>query len=128
MTQEHSALPCFKCGKQIEIEPFTQGLRHAMPFITHGGYGSTVYDPMGGYSLRIHVCDDCVRAAGEQGIVLEATTLRQPDKVTYEKWVPYRGQACELEHRCGGILLPAVWLSPTWHRSAPQLDSLEKRR
>jgi len=86
-----SNLPCFKCGKTIELEPHTEGLRYAMSFISYGGYGSRIYDPYPpGHYLRIHICDDCVTTGAEQGTVLEATVVKRPAEVTYKKWEPPR--------------------------------------
>lgn len=91
MTQKHSVLPCFKCGKKIEIAAATNTLLHAMTFMSSGGTGSAVYDsvPDRRFSrqLRIHVCDDCVRRGAADGMILEASILKQPDKVTFRKWL-----------------------------------------
>lgn len=85
MTEHYDArLPCFKCGKTIEEEPLTKGLRNAMPFTSRGGYGSTVYDPVGlRLFLRINICDNCVLEGAAEGTILEGTKIPVPDKITY---------------------------------------------
>ena len=83
----HDPLACFRCGKQIEREPFTGGLLRGMSFTSHGGYGSAAYDscdPRG--HLRIDVCDECVTERGNQGAVLMATVIPKPAEVRYAPW------------------------------------------
>ena len=80
-------LACFRCGKQIEKEPFTGGLTHGMSFTSHGGYGSAVYDPGDSRGhLRIDVCDGCVTERGNQGAVLMGTVIPKPAEISYEPW------------------------------------------
>lgn len=41
-------------------------------FISHGHYGSSVFDPMDGSSLEISLCDDCVTSKiNEPSIIFE---------------------------------------------------------
>lgn len=93
-----STLSCFKCESPIQPLLFTDrhgkthdtgNLEYAMPFISHGGYGSVVYDPMTTVKfLRINICDFCVKEAAARGLVLEGIRLPQPDSLAYEPFDP----------------------------------------
>lgn len=70
-------LPCLVCGKKLE--PAFKGDKesnqplHALEFVGQGAYGSN-FDPMDGrLSLIINVCDDCLKAKGEEGSVVMMT-------------------------------------------------------
>lgn len=64
---------CIACKKVLENIMDERGFQPArgLAFVTRGHYGSTFFDPMDGSFLEIAVCDDCVRAATEAGIVRE---------------------------------------------------------
>jgi len=58
-------LNCFKCNKELESStPLDNNQPYAgTTFISHGQYGSTVWDPpnpMSRYWLEINICDDCL--------------------------------------------------------------------
>lgn len=53
---------CIRCGKKLE--DIMEGGQSVQPsggiaFVTHGHYGSTVFDPMDGSWCEIVVCDEC---------------------------------------------------------------------
>ena len=55
--------PCIICNR--ELEPAFSGCETNQPygatsFITHGHYGSTIFDPLDGSYLEINICDDCL--------------------------------------------------------------------
>lgn len=84
--ESNSILHCFKCGRQLQVDPASGALIDALSFLSYGGWGSE-YDPMDNRKfLRIHICDACVDAEAKQGNVLEATRVPQPAHVTYAKW------------------------------------------
>ena len=70
--------PCVVCGAALDgvgayvfgSEPDFNQPEGGTGFVTHGHYGSTVFDPMNGNTLSISICDDCLTTAGEQGRVL----------------------------------------------------------
>jgi hypothetical protein len=68
-------LSCIACQKHLtsawkgELEVKNQPW-HGTAFLTHGHYGSTVFDPMDGSSLEISVCDDCLQTAAKRRQVL----------------------------------------------------------
>lgn len=60
----------------------------ALLFITHGNYGSTLYDPDNDREyLLVSICDDCVRDAGNRGIVLRCESFPRP-KTDRDVWNP----------------------------------------
>jgi hypothetical protein len=65
-------LPCIACGKRPEgID--SDGGNHpyeATAFMTHGHYGSTIFDPMNGTFLEINVCDQCLVEQANAGHIL----------------------------------------------------------
>jgi hypothetical protein len=79
MTDMYS-LPCLKCGK-VSPPAMPGGSdnlhsppSHALFFLTYGNYGSTVFDSvLGAEYLLVIICDDCITAAGEEGIVMHCT-------------------------------------------------------
>lgn len=56
---------CIVCNKSYPDDYNTNW------FYNHGGYGSTVYDPMDGSYLLIVVCDECLKARIGSDIVLQ---------------------------------------------------------
>lgn len=60
---------CFKCDKDIKTDfdgEFRSPPIDATAWMTHGNYGSTVYDPMGDFNgnpeyLELYVCDECLK-------------------------------------------------------------------
>jgi len=67
------ALPCIVCGvvlPNVSPEWSDNQPSEGTAFITHGHYGSTVFDPMNGNLIEITVCDECLKKASEQQRVL----------------------------------------------------------
>ncbi len=70
---------CLKCDKELEAA-FGEGDDYppseAVIFYAQGNYGSTVFDPMDGSSLKIYICDDCLsKAADKVALVKDDDTL-----------------------------------------------------
>lgn len=69
-------LGCFVCAKSLEPVITDQSNLGDQPyeatiFISHGNYGSTVFDPpTNGILLRINICDPCLLARAEANLVL----------------------------------------------------------
>lgn len=101
--------PCVICGKQLEDAGMHEsGESRNQPyagtaFVSHGHYGSTIFDPFNASMLEINFCDDCLRAAAEKKRVLwkrEAVALCgappwpsstfgwAPEETPYEHWDP----------------------------------------
>jgi len=66
------ALPCIVCkGELPNIDPTGNQPSGGLEFTTHGHYGSTIFDPMGGgVFLCVNICDGCVSDAAKDGAVL----------------------------------------------------------
>lgn len=63
-------LPCISCG--YPPKAITAGDRQplgATTFVSHGHYGSGVFDRMSGQWLEVNVCDDCIRIGARKGRV-----------------------------------------------------------
>jgi hypothetical protein len=60
------------CGRELRniFDDATNQPGDGTTFETHGHYGSTAFDPMDGTYLEINVCDPCLTAARERGVVL----------------------------------------------------------
>lgn len=96
--------PCFCCGKEsknvgglpanVEINQPSEATTFETPstgFLTHGHYGSTVFDPMDPKVwLEINICDDCL--VERQDRVLHGTKLDNSFTVPvmYESWNRYK--------------------------------------
>ena len=88
-------LPCIVCREPLNnvlpdaIGDFNQP-SNGLAFITYGHYGSTIFDPVlvNGQWLEINICDKCVLAATEDGIVLNGIPAPRsvPLKPTYRMW------------------------------------------
>lgn len=87
-------LDCFKCGKKLEpaikeawlAVPFNQPYA-GTTFVTHGHYGSTVFDPAGTGNkfLELNICDECLLANTEQ---IRYGYSRSEVKYDYSPWDP----------------------------------------
>ena len=86
-------LNCFKCDKKIE--PVFSDSKFNVPnqpyrattFITHGHYGSTVFDPMSDINtLTINICDQCMLEFKNR-IALRRIIQREPT-ITFHPWDP----------------------------------------
>jgi hypothetical protein len=100
-------LPCIICGRELksafprENESTPEWLKHNQPhagtiFITHGQYGSTVFDPMSDVrSLEINICDSCLLDKARQGYVLHNERIPRPPKVNATTWDGDGGEWCE---------------------------------
>ncbi|MGN6775977.1 hypothetical protein [Rhizobium sp.] len=63
-------LKCIKCERGMEnISSGCHQPNEGLGFHTRGHYGSAYFDPMDGSYLEISVCDECVKAADEKGLV-----------------------------------------------------------
>ena len=58
---------CFKCNVTLESsissdedQELDEPTLNSIAFISHGNYGSTIFDPMDGSYLEIYVCDQCL--------------------------------------------------------------------
>lgn len=101
--------PCVICGKQLEnVDMHENGENRNQPyagtsFVSHGHYGSTIFDPFNASMLEINFCDACLREAAEKKRVLwkrEASALCGappwpsstfgwvPEETPYEWWDP----------------------------------------
>lgn len=92
-------LPCIACGAELESawphdvekdENLNQPYA-GTTFISHGHYGSTVWDPMDdARRLEVNVCDPCLLVAGKGGKVLLGQTVIKRE-TTLGPWDPERG-------------------------------------
>jgi hypothetical protein len=115
-------VPCVVCGKTFRDAMPESGPNRNQPsdgtaFVSHGHYGSTVFDPFNASMIEINFCDPCLREAAEKKRVLwkrEAKALTGappwpescigwvPDESPYEVWRPDDEAQCEtVEHRLG---------------------------
>jgi hypothetical protein len=64
---------CIVCHKPLEnaFENVANQPDNGLEFITHGHYGSTVFDPVGVYPhyLVVNICDECLAKAAKSGLV-----------------------------------------------------------
>lgn len=82
-------LPCFKCGKHLESAFPPEHTDNNQPyagttFVSHGHYGSTVFDEMSDSYLELNLCDDCLRANASE--VLRVTPIPAKAEYEYETW------------------------------------------
>lgn len=79
-------LPCIVCGKDLEsalpadLEGGQNQPNDGTTFISHGQYGSTVWDPMdrgGNEMLEINICDPCLLQHKDK--VLHVTRITTTD-------------------------------------------------
>src|SRR3954468_7122878 len=92
MNDRADALPCLACRKPLQqamgdLAPSdTNQPSHGLGCSTPGNYGSAVFDSIMGTSrLLFSICDDCMRKAGEDGIV---RWWRQSREVVVEEEYP----------------------------------------
>lgn len=85
-------LPCFCCGKQLESAVHDSTMVYNQPsegaaFISHGGYGCTVFDPIGrsGRHLELNICDECLLRNKER--VLHVVPLHET-RYDVQPWNP----------------------------------------
>lgn len=57
------ALSCIVCDKELEGISAPNQPNNGLEFVSHGHYGTTVFDPMDGSMLAINVCDECLKSA-----------------------------------------------------------------
>jgi len=58
-----NALPCIACGRElrnVSDDSDTNQPYCGTAFVSHGHYGSTIFDPMNGHYLELNVCDLCL--------------------------------------------------------------------
>lgn len=66
-------LPCIVCRTKLEsvVPEFDNNQPYkGTTFMSHGQYGSTVWDPMDGSFIQINICDECLTAAATDRMVL----------------------------------------------------------
>jgi len=65
--REGGLVKCARCDTVIDRDEFTT---HDAVICTVGGnYGSAVWDPFDGSTLKLYVCDNCLRMLGKAGNV-----------------------------------------------------------
>ena len=87
-----ASLPCIVCRRVLD-DAFTEQDHNqpadATTFTSHGGYGSTVYDPMTERErLEVNVCDDCLVSAARDGAVLHVSVTPVPARTSITPWAP----------------------------------------
>lgn len=56
--EEKPPMQCIVCDKEVSVSPYPDG---ATMWMTHGNYGSTVFDPMSAPErLEMVLCDECL--------------------------------------------------------------------
>lgn len=79
------ALPCVRCDKPLQnVEPdYTPANQpyEGTAFVSHGHYGSTIFDPMDGTYIELNVCDECLKGLQGTGKVLHR---REAKPVLYD--------------------------------------------
>lgn len=55
-------------------------------FQSRGHYGSSAFDPMDGTYLEINICDPCLKAAGDDGMVLIGFPQPAPPRGPMMTW------------------------------------------
>jgi hypothetical protein len=81
--------PCVLCGKPLKSAiagPDGNLPLDATIFISHGNYGSTVFDPMDGSALIVNICDGCLSTAQVQGRVLFSPRPPLPPPLALTIW------------------------------------------
>ncbi|KKL16120.1 hypothetical protein LCGC14_2498770 [marine sediment metagenome] len=77
-----ASLPCVVCGLALEDvfpgDSVNQPSR-GLAFMSHGHYGSTVYDPMSDEFLELNICDECLTKASS------ALRVLRHKRVAYSK-------------------------------------------
>lgn len=78
------ALPCIICGHRLRnvTQDVENQPEEGIACISHGNYGSTVFDPMDGTFLEFNICDECLKLKGEQGVIITARD-RIPLRMVY---------------------------------------------
>jgi hypothetical protein len=81
-------LSCVRCDKELEsaTENWPEEHEYNQPydgttFISHGQYGSTVWDPFDGSYIEINVCDDCLQQlAADKNVLVTHPKRNQPEQ------------------------------------------------
>jgi hypothetical protein len=105
------ALPCLVCGKRLVNvwQDADNQPNDGVTWISHGNYGSTVYDPVGTEEfIEMNLCDECLVRAGEQGRIYTARQRRPVHMHDY------------------GIVgsISAPYAPVPWHRGLPSYDDM----
>ena len=77
-----ASLPCTVCGialRNVFLEDSTNQPCNGLAFMSHGHYGSTVYDPMSDEFLELNICDECLTKASS------ALRVLRHKRVAYSK-------------------------------------------
>jgi len=82
---------CVICGKELNSAFWDDTDDQAPPsgatvFISHGNYGSTVWDPMTPEYLQVTLCDKCLSQAAASGRVLHCEPQPVTTPVIYSTW------------------------------------------
>ncbi len=81
---------CIVCRKELLTSMGGDGPpMDGLIFISHGNYGSTIYDP-GAFEdadefLRVVLCDACVARAAKENLVQKGQPQRRPETI-YTPW------------------------------------------
>lgn len=88
------ALPCIKCGKSLSnaVDHVENQPNDGVVCKTSGNYGSTVYDDFDGKWLEFNLCDNCLVALGNHGLIKEVEHIVRPQRPEWksETWDPQK--------------------------------------
>ena len=104
---------CFKCEKELQSLDTYQPDR-AVTFAAEGQYGSTVFDPMDGSFLEIHICDDCLVLAGDSGFVRIVQTNEN-------LFVPIKTDSGNVIEAVVGSIRTGHFIPVSWNKDLPDL-------
>lgn len=84
---------CISCKKSLEeFDVPKEGSFHpldGLEFVTHGHYGSTVFDPVVEFKrLCVCICDECVAQGIEDGVILGDTDSAFYEHIDVDKQSP----------------------------------------
>jgi hypothetical protein len=91
-------LNCVNCGTSLEpavpadVATHFQSVNQpygGTTFVSHGHYGSTVFDEMSKYTyLELNFCDPCLVAKAREGLIYHVKETPVSPERSYEPWVP----------------------------------------
>jgi hypothetical protein len=92
-TEIEQSLPCVMCGKELlqvlPDYPDSSYPSDGTTFVSHGNYGSTVWEPIdyGRYEyLELNFCDPCLLRLSGEGKIEKVATQTQRPILTREEW------------------------------------------
>ena len=72
--RSRKTLFCVRCDGSMEnVNTAGNQPMGGLAFVSHGHYGSTVFDPMNGDYLELNICDACLESAAEVGDIVHHT-------------------------------------------------------